>query len=69
MEINMDVKPIISYYPNGNKKREYWFINNEELTGKKLEVYKEWVTARNLYNKSYTQWEDAEKILWNLTWL
>ena len=27
MEIIVDVKPITSYYSNGNKRRESWFLN------------------------------------------
>ena len=29
MEIIVDVKPITSYYSNGNKRRESWYFNGQ----------------------------------------
>ena len=67
--------PAIILYHDLNKNnlskihREQWFVDNNQLTGNELVIYKEWLTDNNLYNKLYNTWVDEEKVLWRLRWM
>ena len=57
----------IEYYRSGQIALEHWYLNGKQLNDNVIE-YKEWLVDNNLYDKSYNNWTDEEKVLWKLRW-